>query len=81
MKDKLDIKEHVLLFKHEKLDEKSVEELIKKYNISKNQLPKIFKKDPALSSIEEIKVGDVIKVTRPSNTAKLTLFYRAVIDG
>jgi DNA-directed RNA polymerase subunit H (RpoH/RPB5) len=39
---------HILQPKHIKLNEKESEELLKKLNISKSQLPKILLNDPAL---------------------------------
>ena len=80
IKKQIQIDNHVLLFKHEKLNEKDSEEILKKYNISASQLPKIYKKDQALKGME-VKSGDVIEIGRDSPTANKTKFYRMVIDG
>ncbi|MBI2105931.1 DNA-directed RNA polymerase subunit H [Candidatus Woesearchaeota archaeon] len=69
--------DHILLLKHVKLDEKSAEEILKKYNVSKRQLPIILKKDPALKSLE-VDNGDIIEVERPSATVNKAKFYRVV---
>lgn len=69
--------DHVLLLKHVKLDEKAAEEVLKKYNSSRMQLPVILKKDPALKSLE-VNEGDIIEIERPSATANKIKFYRAV---
>jgi len=53
---------HVLQPKHSKITEKEAEEILKKFNISKSQLPKILSTDPALP--EGCVTGDVIKVQR-----------------
>ncbi len=63
---------HILQPKHVKLSEKEVEELLKKLNISKAQLPKIFSSDPALP--EKCQPSDVIKIERPEGT-----YFRVVV--
>jgi DNA-directed RNA polymerase subunit H (RpoH/RPB5) len=81
VRKKVEIKEHVLLLKHEILDEKSSVNLLKKYNITNKQLPFVYKKDPALRELKDIKVGDIVGVVRDSATSGKTKFYRMVIDG
>ena len=69
---------HSLQPKHSKLNEKDAEELLKTFNISKSQLPKILSADPALP--EGISVGDVIKIERKeSETGKINIYYRVVV--
>lgn len=63
---------HILQPKHTKLNEKEVEELLKKLNISKTQLPRIFVSDPSLP--EDCQVGDVIKIDRTDG-----VYYRVII--
>ncbi len=75
---KLDIFKHALVPQHEVLPEKEVEELLKKINISKGQLPKILADDPAAKKLEA-KRGDVIKITRKSRTAGTSVYYRVVV--
>ncbi len=72
--------EHILVPKHEVLDEKEVGKVLKKYEITKNELPKILKSDAALQDLNA-KVHDVIKITRKSPTVGVSLYYREVIDG
>lgn len=73
--------EHILVPKHEVLKEKEVKELLSKYGITKNELPKILKDDAALNDLNPTpKVGDVIKITRKSPTAGESLYYREVIE-
>lgn len=67
---------HILQSKHTKLSDKEVEAVLKKFNISRAQLPKILAKDPALP--ENTKVGDVIKIERKSKD-KVNEYYRVVI--
>jgi DNA-directed RNA polymerase subunit H (RpoH/RPB5) len=67
---------HILQPKHTKINEKEIEELLKKYNISKAQLPKILLNDVALP--EGCVVGDVIKIERKDGD-KTSLYYRVVV--
>tara|TARA_Y100000310_G_scaffold338856_1_gene429714 strand:- start:308 stop:514 length:207 start_codon:yes stop_codon:yes gene_type:complete len=67
---------HILQPKHSKLNKKDEEVLLAKLNISKTQLPKIKKEDPALP--ENVEVGDVIKIERKDEDETF-LYYRVVI--
>jgi DNA-directed RNA polymerase subunit H len=67
---------HILQPKHTKLNEKEAQELLKKYNISKSQIPKILVTDSALP--EGCNVGDVIKVERVEDD-KINLYFRVVV--
>ena len=63
---------HILQPKHIKISEKESEELIKKLNVSKAQLPKILSTDSALP--EGCNVGDIIKIERKSG-----VYFRVVV--
>mgnify|MGYP001568955448 CR=1 FL=1 len=67
---------HILQPKHSKLKPEEVENLLKEWNISLVQLPKIDKKDPMVS--EDCKEGDVIKIDR-SWGEKTAAYYRVVV--
>lgn len=67
---------HILQSKHVKLNEKEIQELLDKLNISKSQLPKIISTDPSLP--ENCNIGDVIKIER-KDEEETHLFYRVVI--
>ena len=67
---------HILQPKHFKLNEKEIEELLGKLNISKAQLPKILLTDPGLP--EGCEVGDVVKIERKEED-KVNLYFRAVV--
>ncbi|MDD5331985.1 MAG: DNA-directed RNA polymerase subunit H [Candidatus Nanoarchaeia archaeon] len=75
----IDYTKHVLTPKHIKMDEKEIEELLSKYNISKKQLPRILREDPAIAEMD-LKKGDIIKIIRKSETTKEAIYYRVVID-
>ena len=68
---------HILQPKHSKLSEKESKELLKKYNISITQLPKIRIIDPALP--EGLKINDIIKIERKTESGEKTFYYRVVV--
>ncbi len=76
-KKEFKLSDHFLVPKHEILSEKEKEEVLKKYNISEKQLPKILYSDPIIKEIGA-KVGDLIKITRNSRVAGKTIYYRLV---
>ena len=78
MVKEINIFEHELVPKHRIMSEKEVEELLKKYGITKKELPKILITDPAVKALNA-KVGDVIEITRKSPVAGTTKYYRVVI--
>jgi DNA-directed RNA polymerase subunit H len=67
---------HILQSKHIKISEKEAEELLKKFNISKAQLPKIFITDQSLP--EGCEIGDLIKIERKEEN-KINLYFRIVV--
>jgi len=69
-----------LVPKHEKVSDKEKEEVLKKYNVSLDMLPKISKKDPGIKDLT-VKPGDMIKVTRKSQTSGENVFYRSVVNA
>ncbi len=71
---------HVLVPEHTILPEKEKKELLEKYKISKDQLPKLLHTDPAVIAIEA-KTGDIIKIKRKSQTAKEAIVYRLVVES
>lgn len=67
---------HILQPKHYKLSAKESQELLKKLNVSKAQLPKILSSDPVLP--EGCQVGDIIKIER-RDREKTAFYYRVVV--
>jgi len=70
---------HILVPKHEKISETEKKDLFEKYKISIKELPRISKNDAAIQHLD-VKQGDVIRITRKSPTAKLSVYYRGVSD-
>ncbi len=77
--DEISIEKHTLVPKHILLNEKEVEILLARYNISITQLPKISRKDPAIKHFDA-KTGSIVKIVRDSGTAGKAVYYRCVYD-
>ena len=69
---------HKMVPKHEIIDETELKKILSEYNIEKEQMPKIRVTDTAAVQIQA-KVGDVVSITRDSQTAGKASFYRLVI--
>jgi len=67
---------HILQPKHITLKKEEVEKILKKFNISITQLPKIKITDPAIP--EGANIGDVIKIQRKDDTGEHD-YYRLVV--
>jgi len=74
----IDVTGHELVPKHEVMAKKEKEALLKKLGINDRDLPKITSDDPALIGMD-VKKGDVIKITRESQTAGHVFYYRVVV--
>lgn len=77
MAAKFDVSEHALVPKHSKVSEKELKELFDRYSIQLENLPRMFRSDPALAALD-VKEGDVVKIVRKSSTAGESVFYRRV---
>lgn len=73
------ILKHRLVPKHEIVDEEEKKRIIEKYaGGDPYKLPYILASDPVVKAIGG-KPGDVIKITRRSPTAGVTVYYRYVV--
>lgn len=70
---------HQLVYKHSKVADAEKESLLKKYDITLRDLPKIMERDPAIKSLG-VKAGDLIKIERESKTAGKSTYYREVVE-
>lgn len=77
-KRKVDITKHEYVPKHEVMSEEEIEELLDDLGVERLDLPKILKNDPALKPLD-IEEKDVIKITRDSQVAGKTTYYRVVV--
>ncbi|OYT40672.1 DNA-directed RNA polymerase subunit H [Candidatus Pacearchaeota archaeon ex4484_26] len=69
--------QHILQPKHIKLKKEETDKLLKKYNVTKEQLPKIKINDPGLEGLN-VEKGDVIKILRKSGEKEVE-YFRLVI--
>ena len=76
----INIQQHKYVPKHTKLKPEEAQELLKKHNISKKQLPRIISKDPIVKLLEA-NHGDIIKIERKSPTTKKSAYYRVVTNA
>ena len=75
----MDTSTNFLIPPHRKLSQEEIKELLQQYNISKENLPKISIKDPALSMFDlNAQSGDIIEITRTSFVGKRP-YYRLVV--
>ena len=72
------VTDHEMVPKHEILTKLEKKDLLERLGITDKGLPKILISDPALQN-QEVKPGDVIKITRKSQTAGFTTYYRIVV--
>ena len=79
MEEKQKVK-HVLVPQHIKLSEEQKQEVLKKYNISLKQLPKISVTDAALKDMD-VKINDLLLIKRKSPTIGETEYFRVVSNG
>ena len=70
--------EHFLVPKHVFLSKEQAAELLKKYNLTLDQLPKIDSGDPAIADLRPQK-NDIVKIVRNSPTAGKSIYYRRVM--
>ncbi len=76
----VDVSQHKLVPEHTVLDDpERVEEVLEEYNVSKTNLPKIKRKDPALRGTDA-EPGDVIQIVRDSRTTDRAIVYRLVVE-
>ena len=74
----VNITEHTYVPKHILLTAEQKKELLKRYRIKENQLPKILRNDPVAKYLG-LKRGDVVKIIRDSETAGRYVTYRITI--
>ncbi len=74
------ITDHLLVPKHELMPPNEAAAILKRYNASPHEFPFVLSTDAAAKSIGA-KPGDFVKVTRASETAGETTYYRYVVEA
>ena len=74
------VEEHVLVPKQVLLSRTEADKILKEYNVTIREMPKVLKNDPSISDLGA-KSGDIVKVVRKSKTAGEAMFYRGVINA
>jgi len=69
---------HELVPEHTILNKEEEKEVLEKFKIRPENLPKILVSDPVVKAIGA-KEGDVLKIIRKSKTAGTSLYYRIVV--
>lgn len=69
---------HELVPKHEILTKLEKKELLEQLGITGKELPKVALADPGIENMDA-KLGDVVRITRKSQTAGYTTYYRIVV--
>lgn len=75
----VEIVKHEMVPKHEILTEKEKKDVLEKFEVTEEQLPSILISDPVVEMIGA-KPGNVLKITRESQTAGEAVYYRIVVE-
>ena len=75
----VDIIKHQLVPRHEIMAAEDKKELLERIGAVEKNLPKMLDSDPVAAKIGA-KPGDVIKITRKSQTAGESVYYRIVAE-
>lgn len=72
--------DHEMVPRHEILTSQEKKEVLERFNIDKEKLPKVLDSGPAVKEVGA-KAGDVIRIIRKSQTAGESVYYRVVVSG
>ncbi|MBE6496319.1 MAG: DNA-directed RNA polymerase subunit H [Methanobrevibacter thaueri] len=76
---KIDIQDHMLVPKHEIMTEEEISDEFSDVDYDIKDLPKIKSKDPVAKAIGA-EPGNILRITRESQTAGVFVTYRIVED-
>ena len=75
-----DVRKHVLVPKHEILSAEQAKVVLGQFKVTPHQLPLIKSSDPVTKAVGA-KPGNILKITRDSQTAGRSTAYRYVVEG
>ena len=78
--EEVKVTDHVLVPKHEILSVEEKKETLIKFNATEEQFPFLFSTDPVVREIGA-KPGDMVRISRVSDTAGETTYYRFVVES
>ncbi|WOF15813.1 DNA-directed RNA polymerase subunit H [Methanoplanus sp. FWC-SCC4] len=78
MSTNFSVLKHVMVPDHQIMSQEEIQDLLTFYQITRDQLPKIYHDDPAVKEVGA-KINDVIRIVRTSQTAGLAEAYRMVV--
>lgn len=76
----MNIVDHHLVPKHDVLPESEASTFYEKFNCKKRNMPKLLTSDP-IAKYYNMKLGDICRITRPSENSGYCTTYRLVIKG
>ena len=74
------VTDHKLVPKHEILSEEEKKQILLQFNATEDQFPFLFSTDPVAREIGA-KPGDMVKISRISDTAGQAVYYRYVVEA
>ncbi len=74
----VEVSQHTLVPEHSLVEDDEIDALLAEYDISRTDLPKIKRTDPALP--DEAATGDIVRIERDSRTTDRAVVYRLVIE-
>lgn len=74
------VTDHVLVPKHSILSDEEKKQVLTDFNATEEQFPFLFGTDPVVREIGA-KPGDMVKISRVSDTAGETTYYRFVVEA
>jgi DNA-directed RNA polymerase subunit H len=72
--------DHFLVPRHELVTPDEAKEILRQYNATPDQFPFVSSTDATAKSIGA-KAGDFVRITRKSETAGETVYYRYVVEA
>jgi len=76
---RFNVMENYLVPRHSIMEEEQVQELLIRFGIVRDKLPKILMMDPCAKALGA-QPGQVIKIERESPTAGTSFYYRMVVE-